>query len=36
MPLWANDTLCVASKAVQFDVPPYLAFTPLENVAKVA
>lgn len=36
MPLWANDTLCVTSKSVKFDVPPYIAFTPLENVSKLA
>jgi ABC-type transport system substrate-binding protein len=36
MPLWANDTLFVTGKAVQFDVPPYLSFTTLEKVTKTA
>jgi ABC-type transport system substrate-binding protein len=34
LPLWANDSLFVTSKAVDLNVPPYLAFTMLDNVAK--
>jgi ABC-type transport system substrate-binding protein len=34
LPLWANDTLYVTSKKVDLKVAPYLAFTPLQDVAK--
>ncbi|MBV8888969.1 MAG: ABC transporter substrate-binding protein [Alphaproteobacteria bacterium] len=33
LPLWANDTLFVTSRNVVFDVPPYLAYTILADVA---
>jgi peptide/nickel transport system substrate-binding protein len=36
LPLWANDTLYVANKSVNFTVAPFLAFAPLENVAKTS
>jgi peptide/nickel transport system substrate-binding protein len=36
LPLWANDTIYVAAKNVDIRVPSYLAFAPLNNVAKTA
>jgi peptide/nickel transport system substrate-binding protein len=36
LPLWANDTLYVTAKNVDFKVAPFLAFAPLEDVAKTA
>src|SRR5262249_42332121 len=36
LPLWANDTLYVTSKNVNFKVAPFLAFAPLEDVAKTS
>ena len=36
LPLWANDTLYVAAKKVNLDVPPFLAFAPLQDVTKTA
>jgi peptide/nickel transport system substrate-binding protein len=36
LPLWANDTLYVASKKVNLKVAPFLAFAPLEDVTKTS
>ncbi len=34
LPLWANDSLFVTGKQVNFDVPGYLAYTMVHGVAK--
>jgi peptide/nickel transport system substrate-binding protein len=34
LPFWSIDTLYVTSKKVKFDVPPYYAYTMINNVAK--
>jgi len=36
LPLWANDTLYVTTKKVNFKVAPFLAFAPLQDVAKTS
>lgn len=36
LPLWANDTLFVASKAVKLDVQPYIAYAVLDSTAKTS
>ena len=36
LPLWANDTLYVTSKNVNFTVAPFLAFAPLQDVTKTS
>ena len=36
LPLWANDTLYVTSKKVNFKVAPFLAFAPLQDISKTA
>jgi hypothetical protein len=36
LPLWANDTLFVASKSVELNVAPYMAYSVLDRTIKTS